>query len=498
MGSRDENVDEDADTDAGGAAVFLAALGGRGVDERTPRRNGVGRGTTSAGAADALSTDAAAVAAAPQRRRNRSDGVPATARTGEGEISGEGCIVEMPPSSRKRGRKRARAPASAAAASPSRPAGNLPEEPTSSMYLSTIPSVDASPSPPGMSCKATYLPLPPPKPREKYDDVHVSQPTPLEGALKDQSQHLSPFVVTPMANGDGGEDELEDTPRRRLATTTIVSAARPAGGTSTPLSESASTTECSWPTVARVASLDFGDGGRAWEVSSVAVTAGLRRSGAEKSSVEGCATAAVVVVCHSGGVSVWSLTDTEAVCTHVSPALAGVTTEGVRGRMHVAAVVGREVSEVLPSAIGTPGGVETCIVAVGRHDADPGLPIIRVWQGSLRNFGDVGRGGAFRENPATPPKVLTTTLKKKFSKYFPPVVPRSVTPCLCVCGFSATERRGAAMGQAEEKGDSGQITAVMALGGKAVRLVCVAGRNGSDDVRGKALPTGAVDIKGES
>ena len=60
------------------------------------------------------------------------------------------------------------------------------------------------------------------------------------------------------------------------------------------------------------------------------------------------------------------------------------------------------------------------------------------------------------------------------------------------------------MGDGEGSGGEGEVeveveevTAVMALGGKVVRLICAAGRSGSEDVKAKSLPTGSMGSGGE-
>ena len=246
-------------------------------------------------------------------------------------------------------------------------------------------------------------------------------------------------------------------------------------------------------------------------MSSVTVTVGDRsQSDAEKNGSAGAGTAAVVVVCHSGGVSVWHLTDAEVVCRYVSPALASGSKESTRGRFFVAAVVGGgDVTEVAPFAARTRRRTGTCIVAIGRHGADPGLPVIRVWQGSPRREGRLEREDITRDRataaPPPPPAVLTTTVKKKISSYFPPVVPRHVVPCLCLCGYSTTDNPraggggggGGGGGEGEVEVEVEEVTAVMALGGKVVRLICAAGRSGSEDVKAKSLPTGSMGSGGE-
>lgn len=350
---------------------------------------------------------------------------------------------------------------------------------------------------------------------------------------------LPPCVVPPLtADCDGREDvpegpALARTTRRKrgrsLATEDIESTS-PLERASSPAGAGAGH---GTPTVARVASLEFA-GKPSWKVSSVVVTS----AGGGGGRSPGAATAsptATVVVCHSGGVSVWGLTDAGAVCTHLSPALAGATKEAISGSLLAAAVVGGDPAGVTPSATRAPGGDETCIVAIGRHGTDPGLPIFRVWQQQQQQplppqddeerFGGRasrhGTGGAaVREKAApaataTPPAVLTMTLKKKFSKFFPPLVPRHVLPrhiwpCLCVCGYERAAAAAMANGLEKESGvnagaagedsgagPAGEITAVMALGGKVLKLVFGAGRRGAQAFSAKSLTTG-VATEGKS
>lgn len=347
-------------------------------------------------------------------------------------------------------------------------------------------------------------------------------PTTRRRAAKPQRQHRPPFVVTPLTNDGDEPDGRQDAEVTKGAASVAASVASVAGadagagaGVSADLacvspSRNASARGRSWPTATRVASLDFSRGG-AWKVSSVTVTGGdRRRSDAETNGSDSGDTTAVVVVCHSGGVSVWHLTDVEAVCRYVSPALASGSKESVRGRFFVAAVVGGggDVTEVAPFAARTPRRTGTCIVAIGRHGADPGLPVIRVWQGSPWREGRLERGDTARDSAAAappPPALLTTTVKKKISSYFPPVVPRHVAPCLCLCGYSTTDHpraegeggRGGGGGEGEVEVEVEEVTAVMALGGKVVRLICAAGRNGSEDVKAKSLPTGSMESGGK-
>lgn len=318
-----------------------------------------------------------------------------------------------------------------------------------------------------------------------------------------------PVVVTPLTHDETEQQAaasgVESTLLAEIVDDSVLSAAIvPSDGVPR---------RSSWPAVARAASLDFRDRSARWEVSSVVVTkancpeattrtAAGRRTGA-------CAgTGAAVIVCHSGGVSVWGLTGTAAVCTHLSPALAGATTEKVRVRFCTAAVFGGSEGVkgfVSSEASGCPRGMrQTYIVAVGRHEADPGTPVIRMWQGSWLDYTE---GVGLSESNQTEteissglaPAMLTTTLKKKFAAFFPPMAPRHVSPCLCVCEYSVVVGNGEdGNGVAVEGGGrSGKFTMVMALGGKAVRLVCAPGRRGPEEIRAKSLPTGAVGNSGD-
>lgn len=257
-----------------------------------------------------------------------------------------------------------------------------------------------------------------------------------------------------------------------------------------PPSERPSLEEREWPKVTLAVSLDF-SGRSVWEVSHVIVKQfNRRRPCAEENSDE---IRAVVIICHSGGVSAWVLTDVEAVCTHLSPALAGVPKERVRGRFFAAVVAGGDEEMAKPSATGVLRCIKTCIVAIGRHETDPGLPIIRVWQGPPLEAGDLRCKG-------TPDKkaiILTTILKKKFSTFFPPVATRDALPHLCLCGFTAAvATKDDSCGTWDGGVSPGEITCVMALGAKAVKIVCALGKNKSANVRAKSLPTGSVNNEG--
>ncbi|CAM9639307.1 unnamed protein product, partial [Scytosiphon promiscuus] len=279
--------------------------------------------------------------------------------------------------------------------------------------------------------------------------------------------------------------------------------------------------EHEWPTTAvQVSKLDF-SGRLLLEVSSVVVTSAVSRGASGRPGAAN-ASSASIVVCHAGGVSVWDLTDEEAVCTCLSPSLLSTAKEAVAMRFFSAAVVGGDPAEVSPSATRAPGPRDAYILAIGRQEADPGFPIFRD-EGSTLRGADVcaGRGGgaAKREHGAasaattiaTPPAILTIALRKKFSKFFPPAVPGRIKPCLCVCDYSrpkaaaanapdkipASGHAGAVAGDRSPgagSGVAGEITAVMALGGKALRLVFRAGKNVPQEFRAKALPTGAAEV----
>lgn len=419
-------------------------------------------------------------------------------------------------SSRKRSHKRGRV-LSPTATSPSTPEGIcLPKEPTGvCLQLPFSDGVDLSPNAGGCdeACGSSG-----PTPTRQLEETRepaalMSIPRATKDTHDRQRQQRQPFVS--MLTSDDQGDE-RSAPRsatsgsygERFATPiATVTAAAAAAAASVALSNSPPlrAREHSWPTLSRAAGLKF-SGGRAWEVSSVIVTTGGRPSGAdgETNDSDGVPT---VIVCHSGGVSVWGLTQTEAVCTHLSPALAGVKSEHVRGRLSVAVVVGGEKAEVTPSAARAPGhGADFFIVAIGRHGLDLGLPILRVWKGSLEDAGKhlnrdsktVPAKEKGAPSAKSAPTLLTTTLKKKFSRFCPPAVPRDVSPCLCVCGYSAAPHGKDGDAEGVEESTSREITTVMALGGKALRLVCGAGRNGGPDgVKAKALPTGAVGTEGD-
>lgn len=363
-------------------------------------------------------------------------------------------------------------------------------------------------------------------------------------------QAISPPCVVPPLTGDcyeredglleGSALDARTTRRRgRSSTTEVAASTRNPSATSAPLALEGESSSHSGgghrtSTFARVASLDFGDR-PSWKVSSVVVFPAGGGRGRPPGAATTASPTATIVVCHSGGVSVWGLTDAEAVCMYLSPALAGVTKEVVSGTFLAAAVVGGDPAEVTSSATRAPGGNETCIVAVGRHATDPGSPIIRVWQQQPQQQGQQGAsspllplppqdaerlgrrnsshdtgGTAVRERVAppsatTPPAVLTISLKKKFSAFFKTPVPRHVRPCLCVCGYepaataaaeSGLEKDGEVnVGAAFEDGGAGaaeKTTAVMALGGKVLKLVFGAVRSGEQYFRAKALPTGVA------
>ncbi|CAM9477594.1 unnamed protein product, partial [Hapterophycus canaliculatus] len=296
--------------------------------------------------------------------------------------------------------------------------------------------------------------------------------------------------------------------------------------------------EQEWPTaVSLISTLDF-SGRPLLEVSSVVVTSPANR-GAGNRPGPAIAASASIVVCHTGGVSVWDLTEEEAVCTCLSPSLLNATKEAVATRFFTAAVVGGDPAEVSRSATRAPGPAEAYILAIGRHETDPGFPIFRVWQqqqqqqqqqqkhqpllplplqdeGRFRHGAGLGGGGGgvavMRKNgasaasvTATPPAALTITLKKKFSKFFPPTVPSHIRPCLCVCNYSPPTAAAASAPEMTPgascrgspgagSGAAGEITAVMALGGKALRLVFKSERGGPQEFRAKALPTGMAAV----
>eukprot|EP00903_Cladosiphon_okamuranus_P008917 g8535.t2 len=469
-------------------------------------------------------------------------------------------------SSRKRGEKRPRSPTQkpsppAAAAATAAAAGavegaeevdatathsspikvNHPTEPVRREHVSTLPlSGDAGPSPsPTRRCDG---------PTTEANDEGLRVPartSPL------RVQTMSPPCVVPPPTADcdeRGDHRLEGQtlPRttsrkgRSSPPEDVVSTRVPSAASTPPPQEGALSSPGGaghgTPAVARVASLDFA-GKPLWKVSSVVVTTatggGFMSPGAAAAAP---APTATIVVCHSAGVSVWGLTDGEAVCMYLSPFLAGVTKEAISGSFLTAAVVGGDPGAVAPSATRAPGGDESCIVAIGRHRTDPGLPIIRVWQRQRQqqrrrrrrrqegtsspllplpsqdaeNFGgrasSHGTGGiAMREKTApaatTPSAILTVILKKKMSSFFQTtLVPRHVGPCLCVCGYDLAaavngveEGNEVNAGTAVEDdgaGPAGRITAVMALGGKVLKLVFGAGGSGEPTLSAKTLPTG--------
>lgn len=467
-------------------------------------------------------------------------------------------IPSSSPPSRKYGQKRARTPTPAAAASTTEggegPASlspvtvTYPTEPSGAVHLSMPLSGEAGSS----SLEARGC--------DETAKEHGVRPPARMSPGKVQSA-LAPCVV-PLLTADCNErdDDSQDsalgkTTRRRgrSATADVTPNCSPSAATmclkSQYASSSAKSKHASSTIMAPVATLDF-KGRPSWEVSSVVVTSrgnGSSGSGSSSSRPGAAATAALtasIVVCHLGGVSVWDLTDAEAVCTYLSPALAGVTKEVVTGKFLAVAVVGGDPAEVTSSATRAPGGNEACIVAIGRYGTDPGLPIIRVWQqqqqeqqgqqqqglsppllplaspGTRRIDGCNGRSSgaaAALENSAsaarTPlPAILRITLKKKFSKFFPPVVPSHVAPCLCVCGYApalavndlekggdvesvATGEQGGGAGAGTR--DAGVITAVIALGSKVLRLIFGVGRRDSQTFSAKPLHA-LVPAEGES
>lgn len=262
----------------------------------------------------------------------------------------------------------------------------------------------------------------------------------------------------------------------------------------------------SWPLVSQAATLDFTGRSMNWGVSSVVVTRTnpqIIDTAAAESPTDGVDVGgdAAIIICHFGGVSVWGLTDAAAVCTHLSPGLAGETTEKARVRFHAASVVGggdgtNDTRLAVLARI-----PQTFIVAVGRHELDPGPPVIRVWEGSwlgkTTNLGLGAKPRGMEASSAAGPAMLTAVLKKKFASFFPPMAPKSAAPCLCICEYSTVRAGRENEEKAQEAGRSAKITMVMALGGKAVRLVCAPGRRGSEEIRAKSLPTGAVGNTGE-
>ncbi|CBN76776.1 hypothetical protein Esi_0000_0608 [Ectocarpus siliculosus] len=529
---------------AGGKEASSGDGAGGGVAPRkrrrskTPARATTARGAEPGGLVASLSADAPApTAKSTPSRKKGGDGLEAAAAAetavatptvhdgkktagGDGErgakrtagASRGGALSSPYPSSRKGGKKRARTP------TPPTPAPAVEE-------------VEASPSPVTVTHPTESPPPPPPA-----------------GALpRERQAKVGPCIVPPLTadsderDGDSGSRTRR---RRRRGESGVSDAsedvAATRGPTVPPSSENAPPSSCadgrhSWPTaIARVATLDF-SGKPSLVVSSVVVTsAGSRGRGSGSGSRSGSrsrtgsvttAATASIVVCHSGGVSVWDLTDSEAICTHLSPELASAAKELVPWRFMAAAVVGGDLAGSTPSATRAPGGgKDACIMAVGRQGTDPGSPIFRVWQqGSpspvppltpqgagradrRRSSGGTvgGSAGRAKEAPALQPAVLTTTVKKKFSKFFPPAVPSHVTPCLCVCGYSGANGErgdgagGAAVGDeggpgAETSEFAREITAVMALGGKALRLVFGAGRSGSETFVAKQLPARLAD-----
>ena len=320
---------------------------------------------------------------------------------------------------------------------------------------------------------------------EKGEEERSTLASRGETAIEVNGRRL-PAIVTPLTHERDEQNDKQGNP----CESSSVSPDQPSPRlTATPTSERAPCDKRQWPKTALAARLDF-SGRSMWEVSHVVVKQSSLHQPGGKEDRRG--SGATVVVCHSGGVSVWALTDLDAVCTHLSPALAGVAKEQVRGRFYAAAVAsGAEVAET-PSTAGTRKSVQTCIVAIGRHVTDPGLPIIRVWQGpSWVAEGSPGKVAADKKGV-----VLTTILKKKFSTFFPPVAARDVLPRLCVCGSSsAVESEDEGCGS-RDGANPGEITCVMALGVKAVRIVCALWKGRPGDVRAKGLPTGAVDVQG--
>lgn len=414
-------------TDGGGeeSAVSLNLVSGRnGTDRRKRRRNSTGA-IANAGEGGVTSTNAVTPGAAATRSRHKSDGMAAP-RTREGSAdftaAADSAGRVSPQPARKRGQKRGRALSAIALSSPESVV--LPRPPTGGVFVSSPVSGDNPCRPPGVSRRASISSAPAPGlDGEKRElSTLTSQ---RHKAVAPEGQRL-PFTVTPLTRKEDEQAGDAGALRSAPATASVISSSCAAA----PPPARASPEEDSWPAVTWAASLDFSEG-RAWEVSSVMVAEGNHRP-PEADGDDGCGCGATIVVCHFGGVSVWALTDSEAVCTHLSPALAGFSKESVRGSLCVAAVVPRDSAEVTPSGTSLSGDAETCIVAIGRHESDPGLPVIRMWRGSSTDAGPPRSRPIVGETAVsvTPPTVLTTTLKKKFSSFFPPVVARDVVPCL--------------------------------------------------------------------
>lgn len=350
-------------------------------------------------------------------------------------------------------------------------------------------------------------------PAETRAETRMQTPSqPGEGM--DARSHPPSVLVTALSNDVPGEEHTQ----RRPSLAEVGTTSNPVPSTELAPSHTMQNQQYAWPSVTRAARLDFTGRSAMWEVSSVVVTtahflraAAVGANGAKPTS--GACAGSAVIVCHSGGVSVWTLTDTAAVCTHVSPALAGVSHERLRASFDVVAVVSggkeehRTANEAKSWAPATcvDGGTETCIFGVGRHQTDPGLPVIRVWKAScplgvIKNV-DIEGGMKQSEASSPVPSVLTVTLKKKYAAFFPPVAPRDAKTCLCVCRYSSLAWREGGGGDdtivAEESSSSGEITTVMALGGKAVRLICAPGRRGPEEIKAKALPTGSLGNTGD-
>eukprot|EP00752_Nemacystus_decipiens_P007246 g6487.t1 len=461
-------------------------------------------------------------------------------------------------SSRNCGKKRPRSPTRTPPPAPPARAAEGATEVNSAGHLSPITLTD--PTGPTTRKDLSSLPFsgeadPPPPLTDGCDgpaaeaNGHDSWPPAQSSPRKVQT--TPPPCVVPPLTADCDELErgplegpaLASTARRRGRPSTpkeVASTRGPRAASSPAPLESASSSPVGsghgTATVARVASLDF-TSRSSWKVSSVVVMPATGGSGKCHAGATTSSRTATIVVCHSGGVSVWDLTHAEAVCTHLSPALSGVAKEAARGSFSAAAVVGGDPSEVTPSATRAPGGSETYILAIGRHATDPGLPIIRVWQQQQRRQGqgqgqqgvsspllplppqaaerfggrnsmyDTG-GTAVQEKPSpaattTPPAVLMITLKKKFMSFFATPVPKHVRPCLCVCGHEPAA--AAAVGGLEKDseanvgamedggaGAAGKTTAVMSLGGRVLRLVFGADRSGEQQLSGRPLPTGVA------
>lgn len=247
------------------------------------------------------------------------------------------------------------------------------------------------------------------------------------------------------------------------------------------------TEQDSWPTVTRAARLDFTGRGSIWTVSSVAVAKSPVRY-----AVEGDRPGAIIV-CHSAGVSVWRLYRQAAVCTHLSSALGA--NEKSKIYFDTVAVLDGESARETTATSNDSFGAGLCIMAAGRHANDPGPPAIRVWHASWKStrISDYEGKQAALQMPRSP-DVLDATFKRKILGFSPRAARRDVRVHLCVCGYSKAPRGGVNI---VDELYYGEITAVLALDHKPVRLVFAPEGKGQGKIKARTLPSAALADSGD-